>query len=104
MNIDGINQDTILESTHPGVDRDLLDFLKEVIEFNPKKRLSIDQLLSHKIFEGVSNLDHEIPCPYRVDIKVDRMRLSKKSGKPVEFPLDRLKQFFVDTVLKVQKK
>ncbi len=43
----------------PGANPDLLYLLKSMLQFNPKKRITIDQALNHEFFNSIRNKHFE---------------------------------------------
>ncbi|GKY92013.1 hypothetical protein MPSEU_000172900 [Mayamaea pseudoterrestris] len=48
-----------LESMYPAADTQALDLLKQMLQFNPKKRCTAEQALEHTFFQGIRRQDLE---------------------------------------------
>jgi mitogen-activated protein kinase 15 len=58
-------------ATFPGASEQAIDFLKRLLVFNPKKRLSVDQALRHPYVAQFHNSDEEPTCPRPIRICID---------------------------------
>jgi mitogen-activated protein kinase 15 len=55
-------------ATFPGANENAIDLLKNLLVFNPKKRLSVEQALSHPYVAQFHNADEEPTCPRPIRI------------------------------------
>lgn len=57
----------------------VLDFLKRCLEFNPEKRITVDEALAHEYVKAFRDEKEEIVCTQHVTIKInDNVKLSTK--------------------------
>ena len=64
-------------SDKPNFDDNLLNLLSNIIQFNPKKRLSFNQIIKHKYFEDVYSAEDVVRSDKEIDF---RMSLSLKKA------------------------
>ena len=64
-------------SDKPNFDDNLLNLLSNIIQFNPKKRLSFNQIIKHKYFEDVQSAEDVVRSDKEIDF---RMSLSLKKA------------------------
>jgi mitogen-activated protein kinase 15 len=51
---------------------DAIDLLKKLLVFNPKKRITIDDALSHPFFKDIRRIEEEICCESKIDYKISQ--------------------------------
>jgi len=56
-----------------------LDLLSHMLTFNPNKRYTIEQCISHPYFEGLHNPEEEPVCETPFDWTFDDMELTKEN-------------------------
>ena len=62
--------------------QDLLDIM---LCFNPEDRKSADDLLGHPIFEKIRDLEQEKGSDKQLNLTIDNMPQSKRTGKYEDF-------------------
>eukprot|EP00559_Dactyliosolen_fragilissimus_P007205 CAMPEP_0184864126 /NCGR_PEP_ID=MMETSP0580-20130426/13872_1 /TAXON_ID=1118495 /ORGANISM="Dactyliosolen fragilissimus" /LENGTH=733 /DNA_ID=CAMNT_0027362781 /DNA_START=223 /DNA_END=2421 /DNA_ORIENTATION=- len=78
-----------LESIYPAADKEALDLLKKMLQFNPKKRCTADEALEHKFLKGVRRMEMEkngsrLKCPEFLDSnKISISELKHQTYKEV---------------------
>jgi serine/threonine protein kinase len=58
------------KNVFPTACEDAFDLLKKLLQFNPDKRLTVDQALEHPYFKEFRNIDEEIICEEKLDFQV----------------------------------
>jgi len=56
-----------------------LDLLSKMLVFNPNKRYTIEQCISHPYFEGLHNPEEEPICEEPFDWTFDEVELTKEN-------------------------
>lgn len=76
------NKKRSLKQTFSGATPEGLDFLRKLLAFNPKKRITVEEALEHPFVCDFHNLDEEISInrPVRIPIS-DNVRLSRHQYK-----------------------
>ena len=64
-----------------------LDFLSKMVEFNPVKRYTIEQCLSHPYFEGLHNDQSEPVCETAFDWSFDNFKPTKEKLQEMIYDL-----------------
>ena len=49
-----------IDSLYPGADKDAIDLLKIMLQFNPKKRCTAKEALEHKFLKGIRENETEV--------------------------------------------
>ena len=60
-----------LRDIFPTASDDALDMLKNLLHFNPAKRLTAEECLQHPYVAQFSNPDEEINCTKKINIPID---------------------------------
>lgn len=58
----------------PSASEDALDLVRKLLQFNPSKRLSVEQALQHRYVRQFHNPDDEPNCPHHIRISIDDNR------------------------------
>ena len=58
-------------ATFPSASDSAIDLLRRLLQFNPKKRLTVDQALRHPYVAQFHNDDEEPKCPRPIRICID---------------------------------
>ena len=66
-------------SLYPNSNPVALDLLSKMLVFNPKKRFTIEQCISHPYFEGLHNPEEEPISDEPFDWKFDDLELTKEN-------------------------
>jgi mitogen-activated protein kinase 15 len=59
-----------LKTVLPTACENSLDLLKELLQFNPDKRLTVDQALEHPYFKEFRSCDEEITCEEKINFDI----------------------------------
>lgn len=79
LNSQNIKQKYTISQLFKGASKSAIDFLKKTLEFNPKKRISIEEALKHPFVEQFHNPEEEICCDRVIKIPIsDHKKLSIK--------------------------
>lgn len=84
-----------MKSLLKGAPQEAIDFLTQCLEVDPYKRLSSDELLEHKIFEDIRQVEYEKTPSDVVVCPIDFL-------KEKEYTTSQLKKFIYKVVVKVQ--
>ena len=69
-------------SVFKNVSEDALDLLKNLLVFNPKKRLTVEKALEHPYFNEFRNFDEEIICEEKISFEItDEIKCEIKAYK-----------------------
>jgi mitogen-activated protein kinase 1/3 len=85
-----------LSELYPGSGKEALDLLEKMLIFNPKKRITIDEALSHPFLKKVRDLNREKAADGAI-----KMEFEKEGG---ELTVERLRQLFVEEMKYYSKK
>lgn len=67
----------LIENVIPNASADCLDFLKQLLQFNPDKRMTVEQAISHPYLAAFRNIEKERVMPGPLFLEVDdNLRLS----------------------------
>ena len=80
-----------LKSVVPGVSPDALDLMTKLLQFDPDKRLTVDEALQHKYLEAFHKEDEEMVCDRKISIPLDDNK---------KYKLDQYRQKLYDEILK----
>ena len=79
LNTQNIKQKYTISSLFKGASKHAIDFQKKTLEFNPKKRITIEEALKHPFVEQFHNPEEEINCDKIIKIPIsDSIKLSIK--------------------------
>lgn len=73
-----------------------IDFIRDCLELDPRKRKTADQLFEHQLFSTVRQRKCEVVPDYRIECKVDLLK-----GK--DYSVSSLQKFVVKLVHKVKE-
>eukprot|EP01022_Parablepharisma_sp_SALTPOND_P033346 TRINITY_DN88533_c0_g1_i1.p1 TRINITY_DN88533_c0_g1~~TRINITY_DN88533_c0_g1_i1.p1 ORF type:complete len:354 (+),score=25.86 TRINITY_DN88533_c0_g1_i1:1887-2948(+) len=68
------------EKIFPGAGKEAIDLLKKMIEFNPDKRISVEEALAHNFFKGVRNCKIEKGMVKVIDLELEQAKLCTNEG------------------------
>jgi len=80
-----------LKSVVPGASPDALDLMNKLLQFNPDKRLTLEEALKHKYLEAFHKEDEEIVCDRKISIPLDDNK---------KYKMDQYRQKLYDEILK----
>jgi serine/threonine protein kinase len=58
-----VTQKDDLNARLPGIGKDLMNLIKEMLNFNPGQRFSAQECLQSKVFDDIRSLEIEKPSP-----------------------------------------
>ena len=68
-----------LGKKYPGAPSEAIDFLNQILTFNPYFRMSLDEALEHKLFDQVRRPQAEGYKGKPIELEFEKMTLDKKS-------------------------
>ena len=88
-----------------GVSPSLQHLLRQMLEFNPKKRITVAEALQSAVFDSIRVPYYESACPVRISHKIfEPGAFDYESGKKHRYSLRDYKKMLLREVAKVGKK
>ncbi len=66
-----LEEESKLPKMYPNMSADAMDLLQKMLQFNPKKRISVDEALEHPFYKDIRKKKHEITCDKKFDFSFE---------------------------------
>jgi serine/threonine protein kinase len=95
-----------LGDLHKNGSPELIDLMERCLELDPQLRCTIDDCISLPVFDKIRNekLEKNAFAPDRVDVKIDKLKISSDSGKSKEYSNLSLQKYLASLVSKITAK
>uniref|UniRef100_A0A7S2TF98 Protein kinase domain-containing protein n=1 Tax=Lotharella oceanica TaxID=641309 RepID=A0A7S2TF98_9EUKA len=67
-----LKPENLLPKMYQKMSPDAMDLMIRMLEFNPQKRISVDQALEHKFYKDIRKIKHEITCDKKFDFSFEK--------------------------------
>jgi len=84
-----------LQELYPAATADALDLLRKMLQFNPKKRITIEESINHPFLSKIRDKTREVAAPGPIILEFE------KEG---ELTAERLRELFIDEIKQYKKK
>jgi len=76
-----------LSDLHKNGNAQLIELMDSCLKLDPAKRSTIDECISSSVFDSIRNekLEKSAVAPDRVEVKIDKLKISPESGKSKEY-------------------
>jgi len=77
-----LKSENLLPQMYADIDKDALDLMMKMLQFNPHKRISVDEALDHPFYRGgIRKPAHEIVCEEKFDFSFEKKLRSHEDLK-----------------------
>ena len=80
-----------LQEVFPKSSEDMIDILKQMLQFNPHFRPTTEELLKHKIFDDI-HTEQQLTSPHKVQIDIDKNDIKLAYGVKNKKEMDKPEQ------------
>mmetsp|Transcript_9598 Transcript_9598/g.13415 ORF Transcript_9598/g.13415 Transcript_9598/m.13415 type:complete len:401 (+) Transcript_9598:121-1323(+) len=70
-----------LPTMYANIDKDALDLMMKMLQFNPEKRISVDEALDHPFYKEIKKAKHEMKCDQKFDFSFEKRLKSTEDLK-----------------------
>jgi len=95
-----------LAELHKEGNTELIDLMDKCLTLDPSQRFTIDECINLSIFDKIRNekLEKNAFAPDRVEVKIDKLKISSESGKSKEYSNLSLQKYLASLVGKISAK
>lgn len=100
-------QDSLeLADLHKRGNAQLIELMERCLRLDPAERSTIDECLALPVFDQIRNakLEKDAFAPDRVEVKIDKLKISPESGKSKEYSNLSLQKYLASLVAKISAK
>lgn len=95
-----------LADLHKNGNPELIALMDRCLQLDPHNRCSVDDCIKMPIFDKIRNekLEKNAFAPDRVEVKIDKLKISPESGKSKEYSNLSLQKYLASLVAKISAK
>jgi len=95
-----------LNDLHKEGNTQLIELMDRCLTLDPSHRISIQECISLSVFDKIRNekLEKNAVAPDRVEVKIDKLKISSESGKSKEYSNLSLQKYLASLVTKISAK
>jgi mitogen-activated protein kinase 1/3 len=95
-----------LADLHKNASPELIDLMEKCLCLDPANRSTVDDCIALPVFDSIRNdkLEKNALAPDRVEVKIDKLKISPESGKSKEYSNLSLQKYLASLVTKISAK
>lgn len=99
-------EQTELADLHKNASPELIELMERCLCLDPANRTSVDDCIALPLFDKIRNdkLEKNALAPDRVEVKIDKLKISPDSGKSKEYSNLSLQKYLASLVTKISAK